>query len=184
MIAGLILAAGASTRMGANKLLAELDGRPLAAHALDAARGAGLSPILAVTAEPSVDHVLAGAVLLRNPAPGRGLSSSLRLGLAALPAEAAGVVVLLGDMPRVTAAHVSRLVEAFHPGTAACVPTYQGRRGNPVLLGRALFGRVMALQGDQGARRLLESEEVVEVAMADAGILADVDVPADLERLR
>jgi molybdenum cofactor cytidylyltransferase len=95
--------------------------------------------------------------------------------------------MLLGDMPGVSADVIDALIAAFEqaPGCAAVVPVCQGRRGNPVLLARAIFSRVEALEGDEGARRLLQAMKgVVEVPVDDEGVLLDIDTPADLERFR
>jgi molybdenum cofactor cytidylyltransferase len=110
------------------------------------------------------------------------MAGSLKAGLAAA-ADADGVVVLLGDMPGVTAGLVDAMIGAFEqaPSSLAVIPVRKGRRGNPVLLARALFPRLQTLSGDTGARRLLaEAEGVVELPVDDDAILADVDAPADL----
>jgi len=93
--------------------------------------------------------------------------------------------VLLGDMPGVTAPLLDRLIEAHraNPDRDAVVPMHAGRRGNPVLLGRALFGAAMELHGDEGARRLLVRAHVLEVGVTDQAVLVDVDDPATLALL-
>ena len=112
------------------------------------------------------------------------MASSLRVGLAHA-AHSAGALALLADMPGVTSAILDQLIEAFNraPDRAAVAPVYQGRRGNPVLLGRRLFPRLALLKGDEGARRLLGSTEgVLEIAVDDKSVLADIDTREDLER--
>jgi len=101
-----------------------------------------------------------------------------------LPAGAEGVMVLLADMPRVTAGHVAALAAAFRPD-GICVPVFQGRRGNPVLLARRYFAEIQGLTGDKGARGLIaeHAEAVAEVVVADDGILIDVDTPEALRAL-
>ena len=95
--------------------------------------------------------------------------------------------MLLGDMPYVTPAIINRLIAAFaaHPKAKAVVPMIGGQRGNPILIGRSLFEAVMALEGDMGARKLLDTAggEVIEVAIDDVAVLTDVDTPEALARL-
>jgi molybdenum cofactor cytidylyltransferase len=194
-IAGLVLAAGSSRRMGGDgtglsKVLAPVGGRAMVARAIDAA--VGLDPLVVITGFDA-DRVEAAlpagrtVTVVRNPDPGRGLSSSLRLGLQALPVECDGVVVLLADMPRVSARHVEALTAAFDPGCgrAACVPVHGGQWGNPVLLGRRFFAALTELTGDRGARLLLKQnvDWVVEVEMEDDAVLTDVDTPDDMKRV-
>ena len=133
-----------------------------------------------------VAAALAGldVTLVHNPDFASGLASSVRVGLAALPEAAAGVVVSLGDMPNVTPQVIDRLAQVFaEQGEAkAVVPTLLGQRGNPVLLARALFAEVAQLTGDQGARRLLDAagEQIVEVPLDDPAIALDIDTPEAL----
>jgi molybdenum cofactor cytidylyltransferase len=191
-VAAIILAAGRGARFSDvdNKLLAELDGRPLLSHAAQAALASHARSVIVVTGRQrdEIMAALAGlpVAFVHNPDFASGLASSLRAGLTAA-AGADAVLILLGDMPRVAAPILNAIIAAFEerPDCAAIVPTYRGARGNPVLLARAVFPRLMALQGDEGARRLLrEMEGVVELPVDDTRILADVDAPADLERFR
>jgi molybdenum cofactor cytidylyltransferase len=136
-----------------------------------------------------VRRTLAGCdvAIVENPDFATGLSSSLRAGLATLPEDIDGVLVLLGDMPRITSAHLDRLIAAFSPaeGRAICIPTHRAKRGNPVLWDARFFAEMRALDGDQGARALLgrHDEEVCEVEMPDDGVLLDVDTPGALAAL-
>jgi molybdenum cofactor cytidylyltransferase len=122
-----------------------------------------------------------------NPDFARGLSTSLRTGVAALPKETERVVVLLGDMPKVEPALIDRLADALDParGRLAAVPVAVGRHGNPVALARALFPALMTLEGDVGARRILADNPdfVVEVPVEGEGAFVDVDTREDLEAL-
>jgi molybdenum cofactor cytidylyltransferase len=126
--------------------------------------------------------------IVENPAFADGLSASVRAGIAALPADVDGAVFLLGDMPRVTAAHIDRLLAAFNPaeGRAICVPTSRAKRGNPVLWSSRFFPEMRALEGDTGARGLLRqhAEQICEVEMGDDGVLLDIDTPDALAALR
>ncbi|HZD26728.1 MAG TPA: nucleotidyltransferase family protein [Alphaproteobacteria bacterium] len=192
-VAALVLAAGQSRRMGAaNKLLAEVDGAPMVQAAVDAALASSARPVLVVTGHQpdALRAALAGrdVTLIDNPRFADGLSTSLKAGIAAMPGDVDGVVVLLADMPRVRARHIERLLAAFKPaeGRAICVPTFRGKRGNPVLFGRALFAGIAGIAGDVGARQLIAAHEdmVVEVAMEDDAVLTDIDTPEALARLR
>ncbi len=191
-IAAIILAAGRSTRMGSNKLLEELDGKALVRHVADAALGSIARSVWVVTGHEG-ESVRArldglGVRFVHNPDFALGLSTSLKAGVMALPAEAKGVVVLLGDMPRVTSEVINFVIQAFEaqPQAIAAVPVYQGEWGNPVLLSRSLFGAVAALQGDAGARKLLNGRagEVLEVPVSNDAVLIDLDTPEALARAR
>ncbi|MDP4026514.1 nucleotidyltransferase family protein [Methylobacterium sp. NEAU 140] len=183
-VASLILAAGRGTRFGPGpKLLARLDGRPLVRWAADAALAARPRPVVAVLGAHAgaVRAVLAGLDLacVENPDFTAGLATSLRAGVAALPATCAAAIVLLGDMPRVTGAHVDRLAEAFAGAgarPAAVVPVQDGRRGNPVLLNlRLLRAEIAALAGDRGAGPLLAGRTDVLEIPGDVGTALDID---------
>jgi molybdenum cofactor cytidylyltransferase len=189
-VAGLVLAAGRSTRMGeANKLLLPVRGKPMLRHAVAAQLASTAQPVLVVTGHQhgEVEAALAGldVIVLPNPDFAEGLATSLRAGIAAVPESAPGVIVSLGDMPNVTGPVLDRLAQAFAdaPDALAVVPTLLGQRGNPVLLSRALFPAVAQLTGDQGARRLLEEagDAVVEVPLDDPAIALDVDTPEALQ---
>ena len=192
-IAALVLAAGRSTRMGrANKLLADVAGAPMVRHVAQAAAASQAGPVVVVTGHDAdaVSESLADqpVTLVHNPDHAAGLSTSLHRGMAALPEEADGVVVCLGDMPSVSAATIDRLIAAFDPleGRAICLPTWQGKRGNPVLLARRFFAEMQTISGDVGAKPLLGEypELVAEVPMPDDAVLTDIDTPDALARLR
>jgi molybdenum cofactor cytidylyltransferase len=122
--------------------------------------------------------------VVHNPDFAQGLSTSLARGLAAVPAECDGALICLGDMPRVRSSHLDRLVDAFSPleGRSICVPTYQGKRGNPVLFARRFFAEMASVSGDVGARHLIgeHDDQVAEIEMGDPGVLLDVDSPEAL----
>ncbi|MDJ0941999.1 MAG: molybdopterin-binding/glycosyltransferase family 2 protein [Kiloniellales bacterium] len=185
-IAAVILAAGQSRRMGPiNKLLAEVGGTPMLRRVAEAALASKAGPVVVVTGhEPeAVAAALAGLdlQLVHNPDYAAGLSTSLQRGLGAVPAESDGAVVCLGDMPGLTAGAIDRLIAAFNPleGRAICVPTWQGKRGNPLLFARRYFAEIQAISGDVGARHLIGEypEALAEVPMADDAILQDIDTP-------
>ena len=194
--AAVILAAGAGSRFGGGKVRAFLDGRPLLAHVLGAVREAGVGRVVVVLGRDSgavleaVREVepaaLERVVVAVNPAPERGLATSLRLGFGAASATPApaGIFVVLGDQPRVRAGVLRQLCRAAAaaPVTAiAVVPRYADDAAqNPVLLLSAGWSLVARLSGDRGLGPLLaaDPDRVVEVAVAGAN--PDVDTPADL----
>jgi molybdenum cofactor cytidylyltransferase len=192
-IAGVVLAAGSGSRFGPGppKVLALLEGRPLLAHAIDAVTRAGLSPVVVVlgyAAEQVAKGVdLTGVTAVHNPDHGQGQASSVKAGLQALPFDVEAAVVALGDQPGVTPAVIAALCEAYHRDLKAItVPLYGGRRGNPVLIARAVFSSVMALDGDTGARAIMEARPrwVCEVPADGLADPRDVDTPDDLRAIQ
>jgi molybdenum cofactor cytidylyltransferase len=190
-VAGLILAAGASSRLGRPKQLLDWGGRPLLRAAAETALAARLDPIIVVVgaAQAEVEAALDDLPLrlVANPEYAAGQSTSLRVGIAALDERADAVVVLLGDQPFVTAAIVERLVGEWRDSQAQIVaPIYAGQRGNPVLFARAVFPELLDIQGDQGARSVLAADRsrIQPVAFDDPRPLADIDTLEDYERLR
>jgi molybdenum cofactor cytidylyltransferase len=175
---------------GANKLLARIEGELLIARAVDAALASRAATVVVVTGHQAarVRAALAGrdVLFVHNRYYARGLASSLRRALAALDEATEGALVCLGDMPWVTAADLDALITAFTRAKdrPICVPVRGRRRGNPVLWPARHFAALRALQGDVGGRGLLRryAREVVRVPVPDAGVLRDVDTPADLLR--
>lgn len=190
-IAAIVLAAGRSSRMeGSNKLLATLDGVPLVARVVDAVLASKARPAVVVLGHRAADvkKALAGRAVatVENPEYAGGLSTSVRRGIAALPEDCAGALFCLGDMPRLTAAHIDRLIaEAERRPDTILLPVFEGRRGNPVLWPRRMFGELAALSGDVGGRGLLDRhpELLHRVIMPDDGVLIDVDTPGALAAL-
>ena len=187
-IAAIVLAAGLSSRMGRNKLLADLNGRPLLRHAAEAAVGSAVDSVIVVTGNEA-DKAEAALKNLRlktvhNPDYAKGLSSSLKSGIAAAPGDCDGVIILLGDMPGVKSVLIDRMIAAFDPedSRAICVAARHGKRGNPVLWAQRFFAEIMALEGDVGAKHLMamNDELVCEVEAPDDGPLTDIDTPEAL----
>jgi len=192
-VAAVVLAAGRSTRMGGpNKLLADIARRPLVRIAAEEALASRAKPVIVVTGHQreQVENALAGlpVELAHNPDFADGLGTSVRAGIAAVPADADGAIVCLGDMPQVDAGLIDRLIAAFDPDQGALVvmPTFEGRRGNPVLWSRRFFPDLTAIEGDVGARHLIGrySEAVVEVPLEGKAALVDVDTPEALVGVR
>ncbi|WP_025771986.1 nucleotidyltransferase family protein [Thioalkalivibrio sp. HK1] len=194
-IAGLLPAAGRSTRMGAsNKLVDSLtsgvafsDGAMVRKVAKEMV-SARLHPIKVVTGYEAqrVERALKGLDLhlVHNEDYHEGMGASLRCGFAALPADIDAAIVCLGDMPLIRARHIERLAKAFDPsaGCEICVPVFDGRRGNPVLFSKRFFPEMATLRGDVGGRGMVERYErfVFELPMDDAAVLVDIDSPEDI----
>lgn len=185
-IAGVILAAGKSTRMGAPKALLPIGAETFVGRIVHTAQLAGLEPLRIVAA--SAFHAIAGAhpelapLLVRNPNPELGQLASLRLGIASLAAEVDAAVVLLVDHPLVCAETVRALLRARRASQGAIVvPVYAGRRGHPALFGREVFAELAATPLGLGARAVVGRQpgRVIEVEVDDPGIHADVDSPSD-----
>ncbi len=183
-----LLAAGRSSRMGGpNKLVALFEGKPLVRLAAERALASKTEGTVVVTGHQG-ERVRAalGGLALRfadNPDFADGLSTSLKAGIAALPHDAAGALIVLGDMPGVATGDLDRLADAFRAagGSVVVRAAHEGKRGNPVLLPRALFPAVAHLEGDTGARHLVETSglEIIDVEIG-AGAAVDVDTPKAL----
>jgi molybdenum cofactor cytidylyltransferase len=192
-VAAVVLAAGRSSRMAPrNKLLLPgADGTPMVARVVDAALASRARPVLVVVGNQAaeVERALAGREVRFVDAPdyAAGLSASLRAGIAAVPAEAAGVIVCLGDMPLVAPGVLDALIATHdaEEGRGIVVPTSRGRVGNPVLWGRRFFPELMALTGDTGGRGLLEkhAEQVAQVEVESDAVLRDFDTVESLADL-
>ncbi|TMQ03701.1 MAG: 4-diphosphocytidyl-2C-methyl-D-erythritol kinase [Deltaproteobacteria bacterium] len=190
-IAAVVLAAGRASRMGSNKLVAELDGEPIVRRTVRAALASAARPVIVVTGHEAdaVRAALAGldVQLVHNPDFAEGMSTSLRTGIAAAGAVRAALVCL-GDMPRLEARHLDAVIEAFRAGDPdeIIVPTADRKRGNPVLWPHRYFAEIAELTGDVGARALIDrhADQVRLLAIDDPAILVDVDTPAALAELR
>jgi molybdenum cofactor cytidylyltransferase len=187
VIGGLVLAAGAATRFGSAKQLADLDGRPLLEHAIRAMTASPVGRVVVVLGSgaeevlASVDMHGADALVCRRWAEGQ--AASLACGLGELSGCDA-VVVTLGDQPFISPDAIRRVVAERGRGAAAVRATYNGEPGHPVLLERRLFERLRDVTGDHGARNLLISMRTREVPCDDLGGGQDVDTPAQLDALR
>jgi len=185
-VAAIVLAAGRSTRMGGpNKLLERISDKPLVRIAVEQALASRARPVIVVTGHERarVEAALAGldVRLVHNPDYAGGLSTSVKAGLAAVPAETEGAIVCLGDMPQVTSTLIDRLIAGFDPEQNALVvvPTFSGKRGNPVLWSRRFFPDLLALEGDVGGRHLIATyqEVVAEMPVENAAAMVDIDTP-------
>jgi molybdenum cofactor cytidylyltransferase len=192
-VAIVILAAGQSRRMGPqNKLLATINGKPMLRHTAEQALASKATGVFAVTGHeqekimPLLQEM--GITAFHNPDYAEGLSSSLKTGFRALGDKFDGILVCLGDMPLVTADLFNALIDAFdmEEGRAIIVPTYKGKRGNPVLIASSFKPDILAITGDIGAKSLIADNELL-VFTVDAGkdsIFADIDTPDALSNLQ
>lgn len=189
--AAVVLAAGAGSRFGGGKLRAAIGGRPILAHVVDAARAAGLEPIVVVVPPGGeLDDLDLGAVRRTvNPNPAEGLSSSVRLGLRALAGDPAveAAVILPGDQPLVRPAVIGDLLAAAAetPATPFVVARHRvGASPNPVLARRSAWRLADELTGDRGFGPVLGAHPELVRFIDVEGENPDIDTPSDLERLR
>ena len=185
-LAGIILAAGTSSRFGAdNKLLFQYAGKAMVRHVAEAALATELDPVIVVTGHDAqgVRAALRGLDLeyAHNAQFADGQAGSLKTGIAAVPRQCAGAMVLLGDMPEVGAEIINQLLDAFTDETGIVVPVHNGARGNPVILGCEHFAGLGKVSGDKGARDLLAGENVCTVDVASDAIVRDFDTPDSLQ---
>ena len=190
-VSGVLLAAGTSSRFGeANKLLATVDGEPLVRRAVAPLLAADLHEIVVVLGHEAdaVRDALADLPVefVVNEDYADGQATSVRTGVRAVDEAAAAALFALGDMPRVDPGTVDRLVAAYREGRGSALAAgYDGRRGNPVLFDGRHFDALAAVAGDTGGRAVFErAADSAVVETGDPGVRADVDTPADLDRLR
>jgi len=175
--------------MGRNKLLVNLNGKPLVRWAVEAALTSDASQVFVVTGNEveKIAACLSGlpVTFVHNPHYRAGLSASLKTGVKALPESVDGVLILLGDMPAISSALIDKLIAAFDPDEdrAICVPVHNGTRGNPVLWARRFFPGILALEGDVGARHLIAENGAVicQVEATDEAPLVDIDTQQALD---
>jgi molybdenum cofactor cytidylyltransferase len=190
-IAALVLAAGLARRMGSNKLTSPMAGLPMIRRVVEAALASRCAEVIVVTGHESksVEQALAGCAVRFAHASryAEGLGASLAQGAAAIPDDAAGFFVLLGDMPLVSAALLDRMIDRFAPaeGAEIVVPSFDGKQGNPVLWDRQFAAAMESLGGDRGARDLLtaHADSVATLAVDDEAVLLDADTPESFAAL-
>ena len=190
MIAAVVLAAGLSRRMGQAKLLMPVGGRAIVRYVVESVLAGGVDLVWVVTG-PDVEPIEAALAGLEvqiavNPAPEAGQASSLRAGIAALPASVDAALIALGDQPSLAPSIIPALLAARRTSPKLIVaPRYRDGQGNPVLFKREIFPELLRLTGDQGARPILQKEPArVEWVDLDLPMPPDVDTPDDYERIR
>jgi molybdenum cofactor cytidylyltransferase len=188
VISAIVLAAGESSRFGGCKQLAPIDGRTLLQHVLDSVAASRVDDVLVVLGAhadaiaPRID-----ACSIVNAGYAAGMSTSIQAGLRALPESADAAMIVLGDEPFIAPATLDLLIATYErTGAPIVIPTYDGARGNPVIIGRSLFAEVMELRGDVGCRVLFERhpQSIVTVPVEDRGVITDIDTIEDLDACR
>lgn len=190
MIAGVVLAAGRSRRMGQAKLLMKVGGRAIIRYVVESVLAGGVDSVWVVTGpdvEP-IEAALAGieVQIAVNPAPEEGQAGSVRTGIAALPPSVDAVLIALGDQPLLAPSIIPALLAARRTSPKLIVaPRYRDGQGNPVVFKREIFPELLRLTGDQGARPIIQKEPTrVEWVELDLPMPPDVDTPDDYERIR
>ena len=177
--------------MGTLKQLLMLQGEPILAHVLEHARNARLDPLIVVLGygarkvRAQIDFASDTVVVAKDFTLGQ--SASLKAGLSRVPPHCDGALFLLGDQPLIPSAVMDSLVDGFYRlGKDIIIPTCQGRRGNPVLIGRSLFPQLAALSGDTGARVLFQRypESIAEIEVKDRRVCIDIDTLEDYRKLK
>ena len=191
MIGAIVLAAGRSTRMGQTKQLLQWEGKILLNHVLDELRRSRVDErilVLGHDAERVLRAAQTGGVrVVVNHDYVQGMITSIQRGLAALPEEAEGFFIVLGDQPEIPAEIYDRLIDEFHlvhPRKGILIPTCQGRRGHPTLFSGKYRDEAMRITGDVGLRPILQAhpEDILTVAVDSDAILLDIDTPEDFQR--
>ena len=187
-VTAIVLAAGESRRMGRQKLLLELDGKPLIRHVVDAVSASAVDEIIVVTGGHHDEVVAAlgdGVEFARNPDPSRGMLSSVRCGLEAV-IETDAIAMFLGDQPRIEPKVIDAVLTAFAASEQSiAVPTMNGKRGHPLVFAAAYRDEILNSFDEVGLRGLLlaHPDELCEVPVESPAVLEDVDTPEDFEKL-
>jgi molybdenum cofactor cytidylyltransferase len=190
VIAGVVLAAGLSRRMGRRKLLLDLGGQPVIRRAVDGVAGWGVDEIVVVVPPDHADLAAALAGIRHrlavNPAPETGQAGSVVAGIAALGPAVRAALIALGDQPAVPRAVPVELLTAYKTTARAIIaPRYRDGRGNPVLFDVSVFPELLRLTGDAGARAVIDADpNRVALVSFDLPMPPDIDTPEDYETLR
>ena len=185
-ITALVLAAGNSSRMGdKNKLLLTFNDQAMVSHVVDQLELSKVDHIIVVTgneAEKVAASISQKVKFVHNPDYNQGLSASVKVGLSSLPSDTDAVMICLGDMPYITSKIYNKLISAFETGKII-VPTSNGKIGNPLIFSQQYFADFMTLDGDKGARKLLQEypNDIIEVEVNSDAIFIDIDTPEAYE---
>lgn len=191
MISAIVLAAGQATRFGQCKQVLRLGGKTILDHALDNLRGSKIDDIVIVLGAHADEirekvRLLESSVerIVTNPDFASGMSTSIQAGLRALPESAEAAMIVLGDQPFVTPRTIDLLIDEYRRTRASVVvPTYDGVRGNPVIVDRSLFGEMLGIRGDVGCRAIFGEhvQSTAKVPVDDRGVLVDIDTREDFD---
>lgn len=185
IVSAIVLAAGQAKRFGRCKQLARVAGKPLLAHVLDALRASRIDDVVVVLGAHA-DEIREQIRFDRervvfNPDHEQGMSTSIQTGLRAIEQRTDAALIVLADQPFVTPRTIDRLVEEHQRTKASVViPTYNGFRGNPVLVDQSLFAEMMTIRGDIGCRAIFGDHDITKLPVEDRGVVMDIDTPADL----
>lgn len=191
-VAGIVLAAGAATRLGQAKQLLPLAGRPIISYVLEAARQTHLSPLVVVLGayageiEAQIPELLNETMVVRNDRYAEGQSTSLQAGIRVLPDDAEAALILLADQPEIQAPAIEAVLEGFEgPGALVVQAEYPEGPGHPVLLARRLFPELLAIEGDTGARGVTRAhaDQLVRIPVPAYSRPEDIDTEDDYQRL-
>jgi molybdenum cofactor cytidylyltransferase len=184
----IVLAAGTSTRFGASKMLVDIGGEPMIRRVVSTVKQAALGPVHVVTGHDA--ERIAAAVnglcddCAHNPLYLEGMGTSIAAGIASLPADCAAAIIILGDQPLVSAAHLTKLLDTWQGQPHSTVASSYGETiGPPALFPNTQFETLVELRGDQGARALLRDPQADVVVIECDGPMPDVDTPDDLDAL-
>jgi nicotine blue oxidoreductase len=187
VISAIVLAAGASSRMGSPKALLPIRGRPAVEVVVATLRAGGADDLIVVVgrhaAEIRAGADLAGVRVVDNARWETGRTSSIQAGLAALAPDAEAALLALVDMPLVRPDTVRALVASPRGDAEVVVPVHGGRRGHPIVLARTLFARIAALGPDEPLHTIIRAARALEVPVDDPGVLTDFDRPEDVRPL-
>lgn len=188
MISAIVLAAGESARLGRCKQLIRLGEKTILEHVLALIAQSSIDDVIVVLgahADEIREHIqFAAQRIVMNPDYARGMSGSIRAGLRAVNAKSTAAMFVLGDLPFVTPQTIDRLVDAYlRSRPSIVIPTYRGARGNPVIVDRSMFARMMEIAGDVGFRTVFDqvADAILEVPVDDVGIVTDIDTQQDLD---
>jgi len=180
-IGAVVLAAGEGRRFGGNKLLVTVGGEPVITRVLRALDGIERVVVVGAHVEELMQY-LRSEVVIYNPNYREGMSTSIKLGLRFFQ-DYDAVLIVLGDMPLITRETINKIINTYHEGCTAVIPTHKGLRGNPVLIHRLLFNELMRLKGDVGARELLRDRADVCYVECGPEVIMDIDTLDDLARI-